>query len=153
MSEAKRRAGTFVRIRLADGSFGYGRMIDDPYTAFYDYRTEAPTSDLETIASKAVRFCQAVRGESKWEAIGWKQLEGEVARPVVRFIQDLADLRRCTIFDSTGKERTVAPRECVGIERAAVWEAHQIEARLLDAFLGRPNESERRSRVRLADDL
>jgi hypothetical protein len=53
----KRRApkhvlGTFLSIPLADGSFAYGRELENPYTAFYNYRTTEPSSDMDVIASK-----------------------------------------------------------------------------------------------------
>jgi hypothetical protein len=44
--------GTFLMIPMADASFGYGRILEQPYTAFYNYRTSEPTEDLDTIASK-----------------------------------------------------------------------------------------------------
>lgn len=144
--------GTFVRIPLTDGSFGYGRILSDPYMAFYDYRTFEPSSDLDAIGSKPVLFRQAVRllSYDRWANIGKRELEGEVAQPVVRFMQDLADFRKCTIFDSVGMEKSVGPEECVGLERAAVWDPHHIERRLLDTFMGRPNDDEIRARVRLS---
>ncbi len=143
--------GTFVRIPLTDGSFGYGRVLSDPYVAFYDHRTAEPSSDLDEIGAKPLLFTQAVRlpGHDRWPDIGHRELEGEVAGPVVRFVQDLADFRKCTIFDSEGRERSASPEECVGLERAAVWDPHQIERRLLDTFTGHPNEDEVRLRVRL----
>ncbi len=151
MNRAKNGPGTFVRIRLADGSFGYGRLLELPYVAFYDYRTTEPTSELDTIASKPVLFRQAVRtsGLKSWEHLGGKALEGEVAQPVVRYRQDLLDFRKCTLFDTAGMVREVGPEECIGIEQAAVWDPHHIEERLLDTFMGRPNGEEVRSRVRL----
>lgn len=143
--------GTFLMIPLADGSFGYGRILEQPYTAFYNYRTSEPTEDLDTIASKPVLFCQAVEPAylRVWKQIGRRDLEGEVARPVVRFMQDIGDFRRCTIFDSAGMEKEVGPEACVGIERAAAWRHDHIEQRLLDTFMGRPNISELSARVRL----
>jgi hypothetical protein len=143
--------GTFVRIPLEDGSFGYGRVLANPYVAFYNYRTTKPFSDLDVIASKPLLFTQAVRlfGYDRWANIGKRELEGEVAKPVVRFMQDLADFRKCTIYDSAGMVKEVGPEECIGLERAAVWDMHHIERRLLDAFLGRPNEDEIRARVHL----
>lgn len=152
MSVMKHKPGTFLRIPLADGSFGYGREVEDPYTAFYNYRTTEPVSDLEVIASKPVLFATSVRrlnGRDKWETLGRKPLEGEVARPVIRFMQNLADFRRCVIYDTIGMEREARPEECIGLERAAVWEPHYIEERLLDTFMGRPNQDEVRMRVRL----
>jgi hypothetical protein len=143
--------GTFVMIHLEDGSFSYGRILSNPYIAFYNYRTIEPSSDLDVIGLKPLLFTQAVRifGYDRWVNIGKKPLEGDVAKPVVRFMQDLADFRQCTIYDSEGMVKKVSPEECIGLERASVWDMHHIEQRLLDIFLGRPNEDEIRERVRL----
>lgn len=141
------KPGTFLRIPLADGSFGYGRVLESPYFAFYNYRTTSPDSDLDSIASKPVLFRTAVR--QSWEVIGWKELEERLTQPVVRFHQDIIDFRRCTIFDSAGNERAAEPQECVGLEPAAVWEQHALEERLLDTIMGRPNAGLERLKVRL----
>lgn len=152
MKKAPRlEVGTFVRIPLQDGSFGYGRILPNPDVAFYNYRTMEPSSDLDVIVSKPLLFSVGVRlsRADRWENIGKRPLEGEAAKPAVSFMQDLADFRKCTIFDSAGMEKEVGPEECIGIEQAAVWEPHGIEQRLLDTFMGRPNAEEVRSRVRL----
>jgi hypothetical protein len=143
--------GTFTRIPLADGTFGYGRVLPNPYIAFYDFRTAEPSSDLDAIESQPVLFTQAVRlfKYDRWANLGKRKLTGEVARPVVRFMQDLADYRQCTIYDSEGMSRDATPEECIGLERAAVWDPHHIEQRLLDHFEGRPNPFEEQARVRL----
>lgn len=144
--------GTFVRIPLTGGSFGYGRALVYPYMAFYNYRTNEPSDDLDEIESKPVLFKQSVRilDPNRWTNIGRRELKGEVAEPVVSFMQDLGNYRNCTIFDTAGMERQATPEECVGLERAAVWDPHHIEQRLLDTFEGRPNEEEERLRVRLS---
>lgn len=146
------RIGTFLRIPLDDGSFGYGRVLANPYIAFYDYRTAAPESDLTALASKPILFIQSVRlvDSARWVNIGAMDLEGDAAKPVVRFMQDLADFRECTIFDTAGMERKATPEDCIGLERAAVWEPHHIEQRLLDTFTGRSNAIEEHLRVRLS---
>ena len=146
------RIGTFLRIPLDDGSFGYGRVLADPYMAFYNYRTAAPESDLGVIGSKPILFIQSVRivNATRWVDIGAMELDGDAAKPVVRFMQDLADFRKCTIFDTAGMEREANPEDCIGLERAAVWEQHHIEQRLLDTFMGRPNAIEEHLRVRLS---
>ena len=151
MPRATRGTGTFVRIPLADGSFAYGRILDVPYTAFYDYRTIEPSTDLALIATKRVLFSLVVRGRSRtpWDPIGWLPLSDEVARPVVHFMQDLADYRKCTIFDSAGLEKAATPEECVGLECAAVYEVHHVTERLLDELMGRTNPMALRMGVRL----
>lgn len=143
--------GTFIRIPLADGSFGYGRILSPPYVAFYDYRTTEPSTDCQVIAAQPLLFTQAVRIRpgNGWTGIGWQPLEGEVAKPVAFFMQDVMDPGKCTVFDTAGTSRPARPDECVGLERASMWDTHHIEGRLLDRFLGRPNAAELSARVRL----
>ena len=151
MGRQKHKTGTFVRLSLADRSFGYGRLLEPPHVAFYSHRTTAPDSDLDRIASKPVLFTIAVNllALNEWEFIGWRALEEHLTQPLVQFRQDVGDFRRCTIFDTAGNKRAAEPRECVGLERAAVWEQDSVEERLLDAFLGRPNAAEEHLKVRL----
>ena len=145
------RTGTYVRIPLEDGSFGYGRVLPNPYMAFYNFRTTEPSSDLDIIDSKPVLFTQAVRlfDYRRWVNIGMRALQGELTKAVVSFTQDLADFRKCVISDSEGRGKEATPEECIGLERAAVWDTHHIEQRLLDTFMGHPNEAEIHARVRL----
>lgn len=151
MSLRKHTVGTFVRITLADGSLAYARLLESPYAAFYDYRTTSPDSDLDRIASQSILFRIAVRHHAldTWEPIGHRALEGQLTQPVVQFMQDIGNFRRCTIFDTAGYEKAAEPQECVGLERAAVWERNGVERRLLDAFLGQPNAETERQKVRL----
>jgi hypothetical protein len=151
MGKQQHTAGAFVRIALADGSFGYGRLLESPYAAFYNHRTTSPDSELDRIASKPILFRIAVRhlALDAWEFIGQRALEEHLTQPVVQFMQDLGNFRRCTIFDTAGNERAAEPQECVGLERAAVWEQASVEERLLDAFQGRPNADEEHLKVRL----
>ena len=151
MSKQKHKTGTLVRLALSDGSFGYGRLLESPYVAFYNYRTTNPDSDLDRISSKPVLFKIAVNllAVNAWESIGWRALEEHLTQPLVQFRQDIGDFRRCTIFDTAGNKRAAEPQECVGLERAAVWEQDSVEERLLDTFLGRPNAAEEHLKVRL----
>jgi hypothetical protein len=152
MKRQNAHGGDFLRIPLSNGTFAYGRVIDDTYAAFYDYSTSEPEADLDVIQSKPVMFRIAVRrrpGKDKWEVIGRRDLEAELARPVVQFTQDLANPAKCVIFDSAGYERAATPQECVGIEKAAVWDADNVERRLLAHVLGLPDDQSERLKVRL----
>ena len=145
------KVGTFLRIPLEDGSFGYGRELREPYSAYYDYRTLEPSADLDIIEAQPVLFTTSVRVRTcdPWEVLGVRPLTGEVTKPVVRFMQDIGNYLDCRIFDTAGMSRQAKPEECIGLERAAVWDGHGIEERLLDHFMGRPNAEELRMRVRL----
>ncbi|ATB33609.1 immunity 26/phosphotriesterase HocA family protein [Melittangium boletus] len=151
MSKQRHKAGTFVRLALADGSFGYGRLLAPPYLAFYNLRTESPDADVDGIASRSVLFKIAVNllALKAWEPIGWRELEEDLIQPLVQFRQDVGDFRRCTIFDTTGNKRAAEPQDCVGLERAAVWEQASVEERLLDALRGRLNSAVEHLKVRL----
>ncbi len=149
----KLQPGTFLRIPLRDGTFGYGRVLRDAdMVALYEHRTTAPSADLESIAACPVLFSVSVRqkGLTRWTLIGQRELDARLSKPIVQFMQDVADPKRCTIFDSSGARRAATPEECVGLERAAVWDAAHVAERLLDAFEGRVNAAEQHLRVRLS---
>src|SRR5262249_6509802 len=84
------------------------------------------STDLEAIASKSVLFTQSVTPSylKKWSQIGSAELSGEVARPVVRFTQNIVDFTKCKIYDSAGMVKEARPEECIGLERSAAWEPH-----------------------------
>ncbi|WP_071903335.1 Imm26 family immunity protein [Cystobacter ferrugineus] len=135
------KPGSFLRIPLPDGSFGYGRVLELPFDAFYNYRTTEPDADLDRIASKPILFRIIVRQPhpKSWEPIGWRKIEEHLTQPVIQFSMEVGPFGRCTIFDSIGNSREATPEECIGLEPATVWEPHGAEKRLLDAFMGRPN--------------
>lgn len=143
--------GTFILVPLADGTFSYGRVVKDPYIAFYDLQTPTPLSDLDAIAAAPVLFTVAVNssGRGGWSAIGAAPLEGEVARPPRYFIQDPFDLHDCTIFEVGGTSWPASPEECVGLEAASAWAARNVQNRLRDHFEGRLNAEEAFGRVEL----
>jgi len=135
------KPGTFLRIPLPDGTFGYGRVLELPFDAFYQYRTTEPDADLDRIASKPILFKMMVRlpHPKSWEVIGWREIEERLTEAVVLFRKEVGPLGRCWIFDSLGNSREATRKECIGLEPATVWEPHGAEQRLLDAFMGRPN--------------
>jgi Immunity protein 26 len=142
-----REPGTFIAAPLGDGTFGYARLLQPPDVAFYRLRTAAEESDLDKIATSSVAFIVTANVD-KWKVIGWRDLDGELLKPVVTFMQDLADYRRCTIYDTAGNVTTATPEECEGLERSAAWEDHHVRQRLLDMFEGRKNEVVEHLRVR-----
>ena len=140
---SKYKPGSFLRIPLADGSFGYARTLEPPFDAFYEYRTAEPDTDLDRIASKPIlfRIVVSLPYSESWKLIGWRKLEEHFSQPIVQYRQAVGPLGRCTIFDNLGMVRQAEPHECLGLEPSAVWDPHSVEERLLDAFMGRPNEA------------
>lgn len=154
MTKAPRlKPGTYVLIPLADGRYGYGRVLPFPDMAFYDLSSASPLSDLARIDASPVLWRLSVRitgGHERWPRIGSAPLSGAVAEPVTFFTQDDDEVDSCSVHDTAGMSRRARPEECIGLERSAVWDARHVEVRLLDHFMGRENEDEVRMRVRLA---
>jgi hypothetical protein len=51
MSRSALAVGTFLRIRLADGSHAHGRAFEPPYVAFYSLRTNEPIANLDVLVT------------------------------------------------------------------------------------------------------
>lgn len=133
--------GRFLRIKLEDGSYAYGRLRNFQLATFYNLRTDEPIADLDKIANSSILFTVALHKSvlGEWEIIGKKPLEEKLKQPFIQFWQDIGDYRNCKIFDDAGNERPARPEECEGLERWSVWEAKHVEDRLLDTFLEKPN--------------
>lgn len=142
-----RELGTFVVAPFGDGTFGYARLLQLPYVAFYRLRTTEEESNLDKITESPVAFIVSANVDM-WKTIGRRELEGELTKPVVMFTQDLADFRKCTVYDTVGNERRATPDECEGLERSAAWEDEHVKERLLDLFENRPNADLERLKVR-----
>ncbi len=90
--------------------------------------------------AKRVLFIVSVHWSAfkRWVSIGRGPVDDTVQRGD-EYIQEVGNPMICRIFDNEGNERAGTPADCIGLERAAVWEANQVEERLLDALIGRPN--------------
>jgi hypothetical protein len=132
-----------VRKRLADGYTYYGRLLNFPWAAFYDYRTEESHGNLAEITAHPVLFTVAAHKDlltdDGWEPIGKLPLDGSLRPPREQFIQDPIDPNDCQIIDDQGNMRAATPEECEGLEAAAVWEPEHIADRLTDYYSGRAN--------------
>lgn len=138
----KRTEGDFVRVDLGDGSHVYGRVLPEATFAFYDSHT---TDDLpiEEIARREVLFQVAVMDHAvksgRWPIVGHLPLETKFRKNIPRFMQDALQPEQFSIYDN-GEIRPSTRLECVGLERAAVWEPSHVEDRLQDYYAGRPNK-------------
>jgi hypothetical protein len=136
-----RRPGDVFQVPLKDGSLGFGRVLNDPVYAFYDFRSSkpAPINDiiLRPILFKIWVMKYAIT-KGRWPILGHVALEDDLQKPAYFFKQDL--ISKELFLYSEGLERPASPEECVRLERAAVWEPEHVEDRLLDLFEGRPNQ-------------
>jgi hypothetical protein len=144
--------GDIVRIDIGDGRHTYGLLLTDPYVAVYDLLTGDDESDLTQLPDRPVMFIVAVYDRAidrDWPIVG--QMPAGSTLPAVpeRFMQDMFNPQSCQIIDVDGNIRPATPQECVGLERAAVWEAEHVAKRIRDHYAGRPNLSLEHMKLKL----
>jgi hypothetical protein len=141
MKKMRWQPGSVVRKRLNDSWTYYARLLEFPWVAFYRYRTKEPFDDVAKIVGHEVLFTIAAHKDllapGEWETVGLVPLEPTLHPPGAQAIWDDAD--HCQIIDRDGNIRPATPKECAGLEPAAVWEPEHIADRLQDAFAGRQN--------------
>lgn len=146
----KAKTGDFVQIPLGDGSFGYGKVLVEPEMAFLDIRTYDEEVDQEDLINAPILFRlwimkYALQENSPWHIIGNADLSDREAVKNKYFKKDKLN-GKLSIYHSGDqypdrfKEWPATYEECVGLERAAVWDPEHVESRLLDHFEGRENK-------------
>lgn len=139
----RRTPGDFVRIPLQDGNHTYGRVLEEPLVAFYDAMTTVDL-DLGSLASRPILFRLCVQNSAitrgRWPVIGSTPLTPDLVRPPVFFRQDAIDPALFFLHHLDGHETPASRQQCIGLERAAVWDPEHVEDRLHDHYLGRPNK-------------
>jgi hypothetical protein len=138
----KRAAGDIVRIPLGDGTHTYARVLPHASFAFYDSRVNEDLA-VEEVVKKPILFFLAVMHyavtRGRWSIVGHVRLNGDLEAPP-KFIQDALDKNKFEIYYQDGQTRRAARHECVGLERASVWEPEHVEDRLRDHYAGRKNQ-------------
>lgn len=134
--------GDVVVIDLGNGSFGYGRVLPKPLMAFYDLESTEQVAAAEVVKSTVLFIVsvmyQAIKSD-RWDIVGNVPLEESLKIEPRFFMQDMLS-KEFSIYYA-GKITPAASRdECIGLERAAVWEAEHLEDRLRDHFAGVPNK-------------
>ena len=116
-------------------------MMPFPFVSFLNKRTDEPLTSIDDLRSAERLFAASVHESAlkRWRRIGVDESSTEIEKMPPRFSQDRTNPSRCRIFDEDGNPRDAAPAERIGLDRAAVWTPKQVERRLLDTFMGRPN--------------
>lgn len=142
---AKRKEGAFIEILLSNGKYSYGRILEKAGYAFYDIYSDNKVVDLNFIKNRKILFIVAVYNhaitKNRWKIIGVSELEPILRKLPLEFIQDHFDYNHFEIYDpNTGVMRPAKKIDCIGLERAAVWEPEHVESRIIDNFEGRLNK-------------
>lgn len=141
MEKQRRKIGDVIEIDLGDQTHVYGQVLADASYAIFDSRSAEPQA-IGSVVRRPILFFIAVMDHAvksgRWRVIGNLPLDEKDAYPTPTFMQDRFDKTRFQIYER-GKIRPSTRAECVGLERAAVWEPEQVEDRIRDYYAGKRN--------------
>lgn len=140
-----KHTGSIFKISFGDGTYGFGRILDNSTVAFYDLKV-SKIPDLEDIIQSDVIFKIWVMSyaftnktwKKKWTIIGKIPLEDKLKEDITFCKQDFIS-KKYYLYFGNGIEEETTCEECAKYEIAAVWDPEHIEDRLLDYFMGKPN--------------
>ncbi len=142
---AKRKEGAFIEIVLPNGKYAYGRILQKASFAFYNIYSDNNISDINAIQKSEILFINSVYKyaitKNRWKIIGVLDIEPKLKELPMEFIQDNLAPTQFEIYNpNTGEVRCAIKIECIGLERAAVWEPEHVEERIIDFFEEKPNK-------------
>lgn len=139
----KRILGAVLSINLDNGKIAYARVVKDASYAIYDLISDTLLA-IDEVVKHEILFIVAVYENvvtsGRWKIIGQMKLEDNLLKLPLKFIQDELDSTKLELYDpNTGDIRNAKRKECLGLERAAVWEAEHVEERIMDNYRGKTN--------------
>ena len=143
MRKQRRTVGAIVEIPLADDTHSYGLVLDKASIAIFNIKTENEFS-IADILKEDVLFIVAVYNDAitsgRWKKIGKTAIDEKFQELPMKFIQDSLNPSKFESYNpNTGEITPSTKEECIGLERAAVWEAEHVESRITDFFNSREN--------------
>ena len=138
------KPGTFLALPLKEGLFGFGRALEDPYMAFYNWASETSEQDLAELDGRPILFKVAVRlfDSDGWKEIGRQPLSDDLKKPVQMWMEDARSPTGFFVFDSLGYRHPGTKEEVATLERASVWDAHNVVHRLEDTLVSPRSSSD-----------
>lgn len=143
MKKQRRIPGSILEIQLEDQSLSYAQVLKMG-VAFFDLNTKDSLTDLNVLLEKPVLFIIEIYDhiitKGRWRIVGNLPIRTDLINPPLKFIQDQLDPDKFELYDPISGDSYPATRdECIGLERAAVWEAEHVEGRLIDHYNNREN--------------
>ena len=143
MKKQRRIPGSILEIQLEDKSLSYAQVLKMG-VAFFDLNAKDSLTDLNIIPEKPVLFIIEIYDhiitKGRWKIVGNLPIRPDLINPPLKFIQHQLNPDKFELYDPISGDSYPATRdECIGLERAAVWEAEHVEERLIDHYNNREN--------------
>jgi len=133
----RRVIGAVLKVPLDGRSHAYAWTLPEVDFAFFDLRAGSDVA-IGEIIRLPIAFRVGVHNSAwargRWLRVGKSEPPAEVLAPIPTFIQDPFN-GRFSIY-LLGDIRPATREECIGLERASVWDPEYVEERLRDHFNG-----------------
>ncbi|MDA7964690.1 hypothetical protein [Ruegeria sp.] len=131
------QVGALVEIPIGESCWAYGQLGEEYFVAVLEgYFSERPT--IENLIELPILFksfvYRDVISRGYWLKVGRLEPRSDVIKEDYRFKQDQISGALSlwhSDFAEQGWERPALLSECLGLERAAVWEASYVEDRII----------------------
>lgn len=137
--------GAILEINIKNDYYVYAQiLVKGLGYVFFDYRSKWHLTDLDELLKCEILFIVMVYNDvvtqGKWIKVGKLPIRKDLLVQPMKFIQDSTNPDKFELYNPNNGEIVNATRaECVGLERASVWEANHVEDRIRDHYLGVPN--------------
>ena len=136
--------GAILEINIENQYYVYAQILGKSGYAFFDYKTKEKLVDFSVLKSAPVLFVVGVYNDvitqGRWLKVSKMNVKEDLKNQPMQFIQDRCNPQKIKLYNPNTGEITPTTRDkAIGLERAAVWDAHHVEDRIRDYYLGVPN--------------
>ena len=140
----KRRVGDVVAVPISEGRRSFAIVLDEPTIAFFDIlttndRTPSPGDMLNSRELFRLWVMNHAIERGTWPVVSHTRVPPHMLTPQPFFKQDPIS-GKLSITTNGADEEPASRAQCLGLERAAVWDPRHIVDRLEDHFSGRENK-------------
>lgn len=144
MAKQRITLGSILEINIKNEYFTYAQILTEADCAFFDYKTKERLTDLSVLEKADVLFIVAVYDHAittgRWAKIGTLNIRQSLKNKPMKYIQDSLNPEKFELYDpNTGNTKPARKEDCIGLEKAAVWEPEHVEQRIADHYEGKPN--------------
>ncbi len=140
MPTHRRLVGAVHAVNIGS-SYVFCIALPEADFVFFDHRSSTPESPRDLLKLPQlfrVSVHKSAWNKGRWPRVGVLEVPEDLLQPVPRFMRDALKTDQYSIY-LNGNVRPASRNECLGLERASVWEPVHVESRLSDHYAGKPN--------------
>ena len=144
MKRQRITVGSILEINIDNEYYVYAQILGHACCAFFDFRSTKRLNDFLLLLDARVLFVIAVYNDAvnqgHWLKVSKMEIGSDLNILPMAFIEDPFKYNSYELYNPNTGEITPAKKEdCIGLERAAVWEPEHVESRIRDYYNGISN--------------